>query len=343
MTTVSSHSNSGAASKKDGGFLSSLRGFFGSQEGILLVVIIVLMVAVGTSNPRFLSATNLKDVFAANAYIAVAALGVSMVIISGNIDISSGALVGVLITLSGNLAVGLADAGWPLMLVNLIAWVAPLIGGMVIGAVNGFFVAYLRIPAIVVTLGMFSILKGGLILVAGGNTIYNLPEGYTIAQQDWLGIPSTIYFMVILTIVVFLWLRYSSTGRSIYAVGGNVEAARLSGINTRRVIMITFILNGLMVGICSLMLATQFNQIQATAPPGLEMFVITAAVVGGVSILGGTGTVLGSTLAAILVKTIGSAMLFINVSPYWLKAVQGTLILVTVLVDVLRRRRQSRQ
>jgi ribose/xylose/arabinose/galactoside ABC-type transport system permease subunit len=341
--TASTHSNSGAASKKDGGFLSSLRGFFGSQEGILLIVIIVLMVAVGTSNPRFLSQTNLKDVFAANAYIAVAALGVSMVIISGNIDISSGALVGVLITLSGNLAVGLADAGWPLMLVNIIAWVAPLIGGMVIGAVNGFFVAYLRIPAIVVTLGMFSILKGGLILVAGGNTIYNLPEGYTIAQQDWLGIPSTIYFMVILTIVVFLWLRYSATGRSIYAVGGNAEAARLSGINTRRVIMITFILNGLMVGICSLMLATQFNQIQATAPPGLEMFVITAAVVGGVSILGGTGTVLGSTLAAILVKTIGSAMVFINVSPYWLKAVQGTLILVTVLVDVLRRRRQSRQ
>lgn len=341
--TVSTHSNSGAASKKDGGFLSSLRGFFGSQEGILLVVIIVLMVAVGTSNPRFLSQTNLKDVFAANAYIAVAALGVSMVIISGNIDISSGALVGVLITLSGNLAVGLADAGWPLMLVNIIAWIAPLIGGMVIGAVNGFFVAYLRIPAIVVTLGMFSILKGGLILVAGGNTIYNLPEGYTIAQQDWLGIPSTIYFMVILTIIVFLWLRYSATGRSIYAVGGNAEAARLSGINTRRVIMTTFILNGLMVGICSLMLATQFNQIQATAPPGLEMFVITAAVVGGVSILGGTGTVLGSTLAAILVKAIGSAMLFVNVSPYWLKAVQGTLILVTVLVDVLRRRRQSRQ
>ncbi len=207
----------------------------------------------------------------------------------------------------------------------------------------GFFVAYLRIPAIVVTLGMFSILKGGLILVAGGNTIYGLPDGYTFAQNDWLGIPSPIYFMVILTIVVAVWMRYSETGRGMYAVGGNAEAARLSGIDTRRLLMITFILNGLMAGICSLLLATQFNQIQATAPPGLELFVITSSVVGGVSILGGAGTVIGSTLASILVKAIGSALLFINVSPYWLKAIQGLLILVTVLADVLRRRRQARR
>ncbi len=266
--------------------MQTLRRVLGSQEGILVLVLLVLMAVVGTSNPRFLSSNNLSDVFAANAYIAVAAIGMSMVIISGNIDISVGALVGVLITLSGNLAVGLAAAGWPVWLVIVISWGAPLLVGMLVGAINGFFVAYLRIPAIVVTLGMFSILKGGLILVAGGNTIYNLPPGYTLAQQDFLGIPVTIYFMVILTIIAFLWLRYSATGRAIYAVGGNAEAARLSGINPRRIVMTAFILNGLMVGICSLLLATQFNQIQATAPPGLELFVITASVVGGVS---GTG------------------------------------------------------
>lgn len=324
------------------GWLRTLRGFATSQEGILLLIIIVLMVTVGSSNPRFLSVNNLTDVFAANAYIAVAAIGMSMVIVSGNIDISVGSLVGVLITLSGNLAVGLAATGMPLPLVNIIAWVAPLLGGMLVGAINGFFVAYLRIPAIVVTLGMLSILKGGLILVAGGNTIYDLPAGYTIAQDNWFGIPVPTIFMIVLTIVAGLWMRYSATGRAIYAVGGNPEAARLSGINTRRITMTAFILNGLMVGICSLLLATQFNQIQATAPSGLELFVITSSVVGGVSILGGTGTVFGSTLASILVKAIASAMLFINVSPYWLKAVQGTLILITVLADVLRRRRQAR-
>jgi rhamnose transport system permease protein len=323
--------------------VQSVRRLLGSQEGILVLVLVVLMAVVGASSPRFLSQNNLTDVFAANAYLAVAAIGMSMVIISGNIDISVGALVGVLITLSGNLAVGLAAAGWPLWLVIAISWGAPLVVGMLVGAIIGFFVAYLRIPSIVVTLGMFSILKGGLILVAGGNTIYNLPPGYALAQQSVLEIPVTIYLMVILTIIAFLWLRYSATGRAIYAVGGNAEAARLSGINPHRIIMTAFILNGLMVGVCGLMLATQFNQIQATAPNGLELFVITASVVGGVSILGGTGTVIGSTLASVLVKAIASAMLFINVSPYWLKAVQGALILITVLADILRRRRQARQ
>jgi ribose/xylose/arabinose/galactoside ABC-type transport system permease subunit len=126
-------------------------------------------------------------------------------------------------------------------------------------------------------------------------------------------------------------------------VGGNAEAARLSGLDTRRVIMVTFVLSGLMAGIAAVMFATQFNSIQAVATPGLELQVITASVVGGVSILGGVGTVIGSTLAAILIRSIGSAMLFIDVSPFWLRAVLGVLILVTVLADVLRRRRQARQ
>jgi ribose/xylose/arabinose/galactoside ABC-type transport system permease subunit len=340
MTAIETPGIPTRATRSPSGLQTILR-FFGTQEGVLLMAIILLMIIVGSINRQFLSQTNLSDVFAANAYIAVAAIGMSMVIISGNIDISVGSLVGVLITLSGNLAVGLAGAGWPLWLVIAISWLAPLLVGMLVGAINGFLVAYLRIPAIVVTLGMLSILKGGLILVAGGNTIYNLPPGYTLAQQNWFGIPVPIYFMLVLTIIAALWLRYSSTGRAIYAVGGNAEAARLSGIDTRRIIMTAFILNGLMVGFSSVLLATQFNQIQATAPSGLELFVITSAVVGGVSILGGTGTVVGSTLASILVKAIGSAMLFINVSPYWLKAAQGALILITVLADVLRRRRQA--
>ena len=173
--------------------------------------------------------TNVTDLFSANAYIAVAAIGMSMVIITGNIDISVGAAIGVLVTLSGSLAVALADAGLPLPLVNVLAWTAPILGGMLIAAINGFFVAYLGIPAIVVTLGMFSILKGGLILVAGGATIINLPDGYGFAQQDWLSIPVPVWIMIVLTLVAFAWMRWSRTGRSQYAVGGNAEAARLSG------------------------------------------------------------------------------------------------------------------
>jgi ribose/xylose/arabinose/galactoside ABC-type transport system permease subunit len=247
------------------------------------------------------------------------------------------------VTLSGYVALGLADAGLPPILVNVAAWVVPVLGGMLIGAINGFFVAYLKIPAIVVTLGMFSILKGGLILVAGGNTLYNLPEGYSIAMEDFLGIPVPVWIMIVLTGVAFLWMRYSRTGRSQYAVGGNAEAARLSGLDTRRILMTTFILSGLFAGIASVMYATQYQTIQAVVTPGLELQVITASVVGGVSILGGVGTVIGSTLAAILIRFIGSALVFVNISPFWVKAILGILILVTVLSDVVRRRRQERQ
>jgi ribose/xylose/arabinose/galactoside ABC-type transport system permease subunit len=314
--------------------LSNLRGIFLGQEGILAICLIILIVTVGAANPRFLAARNLTDMLQGNAYIAVAAIGMALVIISGNIDISVGSLIGVLATLSGTLAVN----GFPIWA----AWIIPIFVGALVGALNGFLVAYLRIPAIVVTLGMLSILKGGLISLTNGAWISDLPEGYALAQMRPLGIPMSVYFMVILTIIAALWMRYSPTGRAIYAVGGNAEAARLSGISERGIIMRVFIINGFMVGISSILFATQLSVIQSTVPPNLELSIITAAVVGGVSILGGTGTVIGSTLAAILLAAIGSAMIFVNVSPYWLRSVQGVLILVTVLADIFRRRRQFR-
>jgi ribose/xylose/arabinose/galactoside ABC-type transport system permease subunit len=313
----------------------SVRGILFSQEAILAISLIALILIVGAINPRYLAERNLRDILQGNAYIAIAAIGMSMVIISGNIDISVGSLIGVLTTLCGVLAEG----GAP----NIVSWTAPLFVGALAGAVNGFLVAYLRIPSIVVTLGMLSILKGGLILVRGGETVYNLPEGFGLAQTSLMGIATPIWFMVILTIVAAVWMRYSTTGRAIYAVGGNAEAARLSGINTKRIIMTVFIINGVTAGIAGVLSATQFTTIQAVVPPGLELSVISAAVVGGVSILGGTGTVIGATLATILLNAIRSSLIFINVSPFWVKSIQGVLILVTVLVDILRRRRLGRR
>lgn len=313
-----------------------LTGLF-SQEVVLALIIVGLVVIVGALNPRFVDPNNLRDILSNSSYIAVAAIGMTMVIITGNIDISVGSMIGLLSTVAGTLAVGAEPGGYPLWL----SWVVPVIVGGLIGAVVGFLVAYLRIPAIVVTLGMMSILKGGLILWTGGAWIYNLPPDFQIAQKALFGIPSPVYFMVTLTILAAFWMRYSATGRAIYAIGGNKEAARLSGISQRSVLMQVFIINGVMVGVSSILFATQFTTIQSTVPPGLELFIITASVVGGVSILGGVGTVIGSTLGAILIHVIPSAMTFANISAYWRQAVQGLLILVTVLIDLVRRRRQA--
>lgn len=313
----------------------SLRNLITSQEGILLLVIIVVMVVVGANKERFRAPNNLLDIFQSEAYVAVAAVGMSILIISGNIDISVGSLVGVLAILSATLSVN-GFPGW-------LCWLIPIGVAMIVGAINGFFVAYLRIPSIVVTLGMFSILKGGAIIVLGGTTIIKMQPDFFLSQWEWVGIPTPIWLMVIATIIGALWMRYSSTGRAIYAVGGNAEAARLSGINTRRITMTAFIINGLCVGVCAIMYATQLNSLQASPPVSLELRVITASVVGGVSILGGIGTVVGSTFAAILLSVIRSAMIFVDIPASWINAVRGSLILVTVLVDIFRRRRLNRR
>jgi ribose/xylose/arabinose/galactoside ABC-type transport system permease subunit len=305
-----------------------------SQELVLVLAIVALFLVVGALNPRFLAERNLHSIFLGNAYIAVAAIGMSMVIISGNIDVSVGALIGVLATVSGTLAVN----GVPIVL----AWIIPILVGMAVTTLMGAMVAYLRIPSIVVSLGLLSILKGGLISVTSGAWINKLPAGFHLAQMKPLGIPMPIWFMVVLTVGAALWMRFSATGRSIYAVGGNAEAARLSGIDRERTLLKVFAVHGFFVGIAAVLFATQLSIIQSTVPPNLELTIITASVVGGVSILGGTGTVVGSTLAAILIAAIGSALIFVNISPYWLRAVQGVLILLTVLADLWRRQRQAR-
>ena len=306
-----------------------------SQELVLLFAILALFVVVGAMNPRFLAERNLQSIFLGNAYIAVAAIGMSMVIISGNIDISVGSLIGVLATVSGTLAVN----GVPILL----CWILPVLLSIAFTTLMGAMVAYLRIPSIVVSLGFLSILKGGLISATGGAWISTLPEGFHLAQMKPLGVPMPIWFMVVLTIAAAAWMRLSATGRSFYAVGGNSEAARLSGIDKERTIVKVFAIHGFFVGIAAILFATQLSIIQSTVPPNLELTIITASVVGGVSILGGTGTVVGSTLAAILIAAIGSALIFVNVSPYWLRAVQGVLILLTVLADLWRRARQARR
>lgn len=311
------------------GFLRRLFADYG-QECVVLGAIVLLFVVVTFINPRFVNTNNLITIFSGNAYIAVAAIGMAMVIMTGNIDVSVGALIGVLATIAGTLAV----SGYPIWF----ALTAPIFVGMAVNTVIGVLVAYGRIPSIVVTLGALSILRGGLIGVTGGTWITDLPPDFLIAQKRLFAIPVPLIFMIVLTVAAFLWMRYSAFGRSIYAIGGNPEAAVATGIPVERRLVSVFAIHGAFAGLAAILFATQLQVIQSTVPPNLELTIITATVIGGVSILGGTGTVIGSTLATILFATIGSALIFINVSAYWLRAVIGLLILATVLADMLRRR-----
>ncbi len=207
----------------------------------MAIAIVVLALVVGAINPRFLATRNLSDILLGNAYVAVAAIGMSMVIISGNIDISVGALIGVLATISGSMAV----AGYSIAF----AWLFPVLVGIAIMALQGAVIAYLRIPAIVVTLGMLSILKGGLISVTGGKWITDLPDSFHLADIELFDIlPMPVLIMVGATILAALWMRYTAHGRAIYATGGNPEAARLCGISPQETVVMVFALHGLFAG-----------------------------------------------------------------------------------------------
>lgn len=314
--------------RKRPGFLRRLFAEYG-QECVVLAAIVLLFITVTAINPRFITTNNLVTIFSGNAYIAVAAIGMAMVIMTGNIDVSVGALIGVQATVAGTLAV----SGYPIW----VALIAPVFVGIAINTVIGVLVAYAKIPSIVVTLGALSILRGGLIIVTGGTWISGLPPEFLIAQQRIFSIPVPLVFMVVLTVAAFLWMRYFAFGRSIYAIGGNPEAAVATGIPVERRLVAVFAIHGAFAGLAAILFATQLQVIQSTVPPNLELTIITATVIGGVSILGGSGTVIGSTLATILFATIGSALIFVNVSAYWLRAVIGLLILATVLTDMLRR------
>ncbi len=304
------------------------------QETVLLITFVLVLVAVTASNRGFIEPSNLVDILYNSSYIGVAAIGMTMIILCGHIDISVGAALGVCATIAGQLAV----SGLPMAVVVP----ATLIAGGLIGLVNGLLVAYGRIPAIVTTLGMASILKGGLILSTGGSWIYGLPPGFALSRQHVLGIPVPVLTLIVLGALFSIWLKFAASGRELYAVGGNAEAARLSGISARRVTVRVFVLNGLLVGAASILYATNFTAIQSNVAPGFELTVITSAVIGGVSILGGTGTIIGALLGAILLQTIGTALVFLHIRAEWFQTVQGGLILLTILLDVFRRRRTSR-
>ncbi len=303
------------------------------QEAVVGFAIAVLILIGSLSNAQFLTPGNLSDIAVNAAYISVAAVGMTLVIVSGNIDISVGSILGVCATIAGELA----RSGQPVVVAFA---VAILVGGL-LGAVNGLLVAYANIPAIVVTLGMLSILRGGLILVTQGRWIEQLPIEFFFSQRSTLGVPNPIWVMAGVVLLGALFMKYHPIGRAIYAVGNNAEAARLAGINPRSVRMFVFVVNGLLVGLASVLYASKFTAIQSNAGQGFELIVITSAVVGGVSILGGSGTVFGALLGALLLSLIGTVSIFLQVSPFWLQTVQGLLILLTVLVDIVRRRRMQ--
>ena len=299
------------------------------REVAVAAAIVALGLVLAVAAPAYFSAENLSDLFLANLPVLLVAIGMTLVIVTGEIDIS----VGSVFAICGVAAGILTKAGLPVGL----AGVGACLLGAAFGSLNGALVAYVGIPSIVVTLATMTALRDGLRWATEGAWVQDLPRAF-----QWFGLTQREFPLVATTVAVMLTaafaagLRHVAAGRAMYATGSNPAAARLAGLNTSAVKWMVFTLLGAFTGLAAVLNAVRFNQIPSNAGIGLEMKVIASVVVGGASVAGGTGSVMGTVLGVILLATIGPALTFLGVSAYWERAIQGGIILVAIAADGIR-------
>lgn len=302
-----------------------------SREISVALGIAGLWIVLALLAPAFFSPENLRDLLMSNMPVLIASLGMTLIILTGQIDISVGSMFAVCSVAAGVCA----KTGLPMAMVAA----AALLLGAALGAINGALVAYVRIPSIVVTLASMIALRDGLGWATQGEWVQNLPPGFR-----WLGwslgeSEALTALIAALLLTATAWgLRHLAAGRTIYATGSNETAARLAGIDPARVTFWVFATAGALTGCAAFLNAVRFNQIPSNSGLGLEMEVIAAVVVGGASIAGGRGTIAGTLLGVILLGTIGPALTFLGINAYWEKAIQGAIILAAVSVDSMRAR-----
>lgn len=305
------------------------------EVGIILFIL-VLSALVSLRSPAFLTASNFNDILLNIAILVIVALAQTMVIITRGIDLSVGSMIGLTAMMVAFTVVAFPAMPSPLAVVLGMAL------GAVLGSVNGLIVARGGVPPIIATLGTLSIYRGLIFLYSGGTwiTADKMPPSFReIAKGTPLGVPNLILFAVVVVAAVYYFLKYTRTGRDIYTVGSNPDAARVAGIPKERVVFLVFMLSGLLCGLAGALWASRFESAQTNTAQGFELQTVAAPVVGGVNIFGGSGSVLGVILGAFLLGIINNALTLGQINPFWQLAVQGLLILLAVISDAAIARR----
>lgn len=296
----------------------------------LLVVLLLIVLVVGVQVPQFFTLSNMIQILLSVSILAIVAIGETLVILTRNVDLSVGSVVGFSAFLVANTFKQNPHTN---LLLGILLGCAL---GLLLGAINGLIVTWGRVPAIVATLGTLYAYRGFDFLYAGGNQVSasDVPDSFlSLATTPLLGIPLLIWFAVLLAIIFGFLLRSSRTGRELYAIGSNPDAARLVGIRSDLLVFGAFAIAGLLSGFAGVLWGARFATVDATAASGLELLVIAAVVVGGVNIFGGSGSIVGAMLGAIVLSTIDNSLSFLRVSQFWLQAIDGAAILIAVTLD----------
>ena len=311
-----------------------------AREISLVVILLVVLLGTAAINPRFLGAGSLRDLLLNVSIISLVVVGQTVVLLMKHVDLSVGSVVGLSAFLTGSLFI--AMPGLPVPLAMLFG----LVLGASLGAINGLLVAYGRVPALVATLGTLYVFRGLTYAVVHGGQINagNLPPAFlSFATGSLLGLPNLVLLVLVVMTLFGLYLKSYRGGREYYAVGSNSEAAVLAGIRVSRRTMTGFALSGAIAGLAGVLYLARYGTVDASAGSGLELQVIAAAVVGGVSINGGVGTLLGAGVGALLLGTMGSALVTLRAPAFYQQAIQGALLLLAISIDIVVARRTARQ
>ncbi|ACZ29914.1 Monosaccharide-transporting ATPase [Xylanimonas cellulosilytica DSM 15894] len=320
--------------------LGGLKGALRSREAAVAAVLVLVVVGTSLVQPGFLvSRSGWRDLLLTPAILVVLAVGQAMVVFTRNIDLSVGSVLGLTAYLTGRL---FADGGLPIPVVVLVT----VLAGAVLGLVNGAVVAFARVPALVVTLGTMYAYRGVVLTWAGSDRIDadEMPRAFGALGTRQVATIPVLAIVAVVVLAVAAWFMHTSrAGRQLYAIGSDPDAAHLHGLPVARRVLWVFVVSGALAGLGGAMFAARYGTVSSGAGSGLELQVVGAVVVGGVAIFGGSGTVVGAAIGAVLLLTINRALPVVGVPDFWQRAVVGVLILSAIVLDRVLAVRRTRR
>jgi simple sugar transport system permease protein len=306
----------------------------GLRELTLIPAIVLAIVAGSLVSDAFLTADNLLNILQQSSELSVVVIAESLILIAGKFDLSLESVVGLAPMLGAWLIVQNTEVGgsgvglsWPLAIVVVLAT------GALVGLINGFMIVKLRLNAFIVTLAMLILLRGIQLGTTNGKTLFNLPDGFLyLGSGKWAGIPVSIWLAGLLYLGFGLFLRYHRLGRAIYAIGGNAEAARVAGIRVERVLWGVLITGGALAALAGLMLTGRIASVVTSQGQNMIFYVFAAAVIGGISLNGGRGRLLGALTGVLLLGILQNVLTLAQIPAFWIDAVYGFIILVALVL-----------